>query len=76
MDIWNVRMILTGLNVAQRWKWKELNKEESDEDMVVWCQRGYEKIWSVLGGCTVLEKMNKKNYWGIWLTRVHLEDGH
>jgi len=28
----------------------------SEEDMVGWCQGGYEKIWSVPGGCTVSEE--------------------
>ena len=30
-------------NVVQEWKWKELNQGMSEDDMVGWYQRGYEK---------------------------------
>jgi len=41
VHIWNPRLILTGLKVAQRWKWKKPNQGTSEEDMVEWYQRGY-----------------------------------
>jgi len=37
-------MILTGLKIAQQWKWTELNQGMSEEDMVGRYQEGYEKI--------------------------------
>jgi len=36
-------------------------KRTSEEDMVGQYQRRYEEIWSVPGGCTVSEKMEKEN---------------
>jgi len=37
-------------------------------------EREYEKIWSVPGGCTVLEKMENENYGGIWRTHKKLSN--
>jgi len=47
----------------------------STQDVVRWYQGGYTKIWCVSGWCTVLEKMEKENLEGIWLTWVCLEHG-
>jgi len=61
LDTWNMKMILTGLNVTQtkEVKWTK-PKETSREDVVWWCQGGYENVWSVVGGCTVSEEMEKE----------------
>jgi len=40
-------------------KWTK-PKETSREDVVWWCQGGYENVWSVVGGCTVSEEMEKE----------------
>jgi len=34
------------------------------------------KVWPALRGRTSLEQMEDKNYWGNWLTHVHLEKCH
>jgi len=38
----------------------EVEGTHQEKHMVAWCQRGYEKIWFVLGGRTVSEQIAKE----------------
>ena len=53
LDLWNVRLIQSGLNTLQWWKWKEPNQGDVWERHGRMCQGRYEKVLSVqdsLGG--------------------------
>ena len=60
LDTWNIKIILTGLNIVHRRQWKELKQGD-----IQWRHGGIvsRRIWKYLvcqGGCTVSEKMERK----------------
>jgi len=42
-----------GTSEKEMVRWYQLKQGTSEKEMVRWYQRGYEKIWSVVRGCTL-----------------------